>query len=162
MPFFSPSLRLLMLGKELFLKFLNGLRQSGLDVVLELARGADGLRNIAIGAVDVLEQLLLERADQLYRNIEQLARNDGKDDDDLLFDRDRTVLRLLEHLDDTLALIEALLGIRVEVGAELRERLQLAVLRVRQLERAGRMPELNSSVSRKIWPSVIEMTLVGI
>ena len=44
---------------------------------------------------------------------------------------------LLEHLDDTLALIEALLGIRVEVGAELRERLQLAVLRIRQLERAG-------------------------
>ena len=82
-----------MLGKELFLKFLNGLRQSGLDVVLELARGADGLRNIAIGAVNILEQLLLERADQLYRNIEQLARNDGKDDDDLLFDRDRTVLR---------------------------------------------------------------------
>ena len=26
---------------------------------------------------------------------------------------------------------------------------------------AGRMPELNSSVSRKIWPSVMEMTLVG-
>ena len=84
-----------MLGKELFLKFLNGLRQSGLDVVLELARGADGLRNIAIGAVNILEQLLLERADQLYRNIEQLARNDGKDDDDLLFDRNRTVLRCL-------------------------------------------------------------------
>ena len=84
MPLFSPSLLFLMLGKELFLKFLNGLRQSGLDVVLELARGADGLRNIAIGAVNILEQLLLERADQLYRNIEQLARNDGKDDDDLL------------------------------------------------------------------------------
>ena len=26
---------------------------------------------------------------------------------------------------------------------------------------AGRTPELNRSVSRKIWPSVIEMTLVG-
>ena len=26
---------------------------------------------------------------------------------------------------------------------------------------AGRMPALNRSVSRKIWPSVIEMTLVG-
>jgi hypothetical protein len=26
---------------------------------------------------------------------------------------------------------------------------------------AGRMPELNKSVSRKIWPSVIEITLVG-
>ncbi len=26
---------------------------------------------------------------------------------------------------------------------------------------AGRMPALNSDVSRKIWPSVIEITLVG-
>ena len=26
---------------------------------------------------------------------------------------------------------------------------------------AGRMPALNRSVSRKIWPSVMEMTLVG-
>jgi hypothetical protein len=26
---------------------------------------------------------------------------------------------------------------------------------------AGRIPELNRSDSRKIWPSVIEMTLVG-
>jgi hypothetical protein len=26
---------------------------------------------------------------------------------------------------------------------------------------AGRMPELKRSLSRKIWPSVIEMTLVG-
>ena len=26
---------------------------------------------------------------------------------------------------------------------------------------AGRMPALNRSVSRKIWPSVIEITLVG-
>ena len=26
---------------------------------------------------------------------------------------------------------------------------------------AGRMPELNRSLSRKIWPSVMEMTLVG-
>jgi len=26
---------------------------------------------------------------------------------------------------------------------------------------AGRMPELKRSVSRKIWPSVMEMTLVG-
>ena len=26
---------------------------------------------------------------------------------------------------------------------------------------AGRMPELKRSTSRKIWPSVIEMTLVG-
>jgi hypothetical protein len=31
----------------------------------------------------------------------------------------------------------------------------------RPTEIAGRMPLLKRSVSRKIWPSVIEMTLVG-
>ena len=49
----------------------------------------------------------------------------------------RAVLRLLEHLYDARALFQTLLGVRIKVGAELRERLQLAVLRVRQLERTG-------------------------
>lgn len=53
--------------------------------------------------------------------------------------RDRAVLRLLEHLYDARALFQTLLGVRVQVGAELRERLQLTELRVRQLERTGNL-----------------------
>ncbi len=77
------------------------------------------------------------------------------------------------------------LGVGVQIGAELCEGLQLAVLGVDQLQvpatffmaliwalpptrdteipglTAGMTPEWNSSVSRKIWPSVMEMTLVG-
>ena len=110
-----------MLGKELFLKFLNGLRQLLLGIILELAGRTDGFGHIS--AVHVLEQLLLEDADEFDRNIEQLARNDGKDDDDLLLDRNRAVLRLLEDFYDALALCKTLFRIGVKVGAELRERL---------------------------------------
>ena len=91
-----------------------------------------------------------------------------------------------KHLGLALAVGELLLRRRVEVGAELRERRHLAVLREVELQRtgdtdfiafvwaapptrltdrptftAGRTPELNRSVSRKTCPSVIEMTLVG-
>ena len=47
----------------------------------------------------------------------------------LHFDRDRIVLRLLEHFDDALAAFEPRLRLRVEVGTELRERRQFAELR---------------------------------
>lgn len=94
---------------------------------------------IAVNAVHEGEQLLLELADLICRNIEQCARNNGIDDDNLLFDRNRAVLRLLEHLYDARALFQTLLGVRVQVGAELRERLQLTELRVRQLERTGNL-----------------------
>ena len=86
---------------------------------------------------------------------------------------------------DALATLELLAGLRIEIGRELRERRQLAVLGQREAYTAaellddlglrgtahtryrqtrvdsGRIPALNRSVSRKIWPSVIEITLVG-
>ena len=92
---------------------------------------------------------------------------------------------LLEELDDAGAAVELGLGLGVEVGAELREGREFAELGevalefaadllgalicaaepTRETERptdtAGRMPWLKRSVSRKIWPSVIEMTFVG-
>ena len=98
---------------------------------------------------------------------------------------ERLVLRLLEDLGQLLAAVELVAGGLVEVRRELGERRQLAVLGEVELERAGdllhrlglggradartempmfragRWPALNRSVSRKIWPSVIEMTLVG-
>ena len=109
----------------------------------------------------------------------------GVDLDDLVLDRERLALALVERLDQALAAGERALRVGVELGAELRERLELAVLREVELQRpatffigliwalpptretlmptliAGRTPELNSFGSRKIWPSVIEITLVG-
>ena len=108
------------------------------------------------------------------------------EDRDLLLDRERLVLRLLDDLGQLLAAVQLVAGGLVQVAGELRERRQGAVLREVQLERArrpssspwsgprsprgetempmfmaGRWPALNRSVSRKIWPSVIEITLVG-
>ena len=84
------------------------------------------------------------------------------------------------------ATVEQALRHGVEIGTELRERRHFTILSelaldlasdllggfvcadepTRDTERptftAGRMPWKNRSVSRKIWPSVIEITLVGI
>ena len=62
----------------------------------------------------------------------------GVHDEHLLLDRDRRVLRLLEQLGQAVAAVE--LGLRdlVQLGAERRERLQLAELRQVELQRAGR------------------------
>ena len=49
--------------------------------------------------------------------------HDSEDDNNLLFDRDRAVLRLFENFYNAFALIQTGLGVRVEVGAELRKRL---------------------------------------
>ncbi len=97
----------------------------------------------------------------------------------------RLVLALLEQLDHACAAVELRLRRLVEVGAELGERLELAVLRQVEAQRAGDLlHRLDLGVaahaghrdadvhgradagveqvgSRKIWPSVIEMTLVG-
>ncbi len=58
-------------------------------------------------------------------------------DRDLLFDRNRVVLFLLEKLDDALAAIEPRLGGGVEIRAELRKGRQLAELREVELDLAG-------------------------
>ena len=59
---------------------------------------------------------------------------------DLLRHRQRLVLRLLQDLDQARAAIELLLRRLVEVGAELRERRQLAVLREVETQRARDLP----------------------
>ena len=57
-----------------------------------------------------------------------------EDDHDFLHQRERLVLRLLHDLGDPLAASELLLGLLVEVRAELRERRELAVLRELELQ----------------------------
>ena len=113
------------------------------------------------------------------------CRGAGPDRDDLLLDRERAVLRLLEQLDQAGAALELRPRGRVQVGGEGANASSVAVLRQVETQRpatffialtcaapptreteiptliAGRTPGLNRSVSRKIWPSVIEMTLVG-
>ena len=101
-------------------------------------------------------------------------------DRDLLLYGNRLRFILLENFHDSFALCKTSLGVGIQIRSELSKALQFTVLRIDQLQctgnfllpptrdteipglTAGMMPEWKSSVSRKIWPSVIEMTLVGI
>ena len=112
--------RKLVFREELGLKVHDCLRQFVLYVVDDLGI-ADGLCNIRVVCVQIVEQFVLEIADESDRNINQVLVYHGKDDDNLLFNRNRAVLRLLEHFYDACALIQTRLGVCVEVGAELRE-----------------------------------------
>ena len=120
-----------------------------------------------------------------HRHVVDEAVGHRVDDHDLLLDRHRLVLPLLEHFDRARAAIELPLRRGVEVRRERGERFELAVLREVEAETAGdrlialicaepptrdteipaliagRTPAKNRSDSRKIWPSVIEMTFVG-
>ena len=60
-------------------------------------------------------------------------------DRDLEFDQNGRVAVLLQDFDDSAALREPCLGIFVEIGTELREARELAVLRVEELELAGNL-----------------------
>src|SRR5439155_14852259 len=58
-------------------------------------------------------------------------------DHDLLLERHRLILALLEDLHQAAAAIELILRALVEVAAELREGRELAILRQRQAKTAG-------------------------
>src|ERR1035438_5152794 len=67
----------------------------------------------------------------------QVALDAGEDDEDLLFDRQRLVLPLLENLHQVFAAVELIDRRLVEIRAELREGRQRAVLRQVQTHAAG-------------------------
>ena len=67
----------------------------------------------------------------------EVAAGAGVDRGDLLGDRERAALVLVQRLDQALAAGELLLGLGVELGAELGEGLELAVLREVEAQLAG-------------------------
>src|SRR5436190_17051439 len=69
-------------------------------------------------------------------NVVEVAVGAGPDRDDLTLDRIGRVLRLLQQLDKTRPPFELRLARLVEVGPESRERLELAVLREVETQRA--------------------------
>ena len=106
------------------------------DVVVQRLLGADVVQDLGLLGLEEVEELPLPLADVLDLDVVEMAVGDGVDDGHLLLDRHRPVLRLLEHLDQPGPAGELPLGGGVEVGAELGERLELAVLRQREPERA--------------------------
>src|SRR4051812_19340410 len=75
------------------------------------------------------EQLRLERPQLGYRDVIEMSDRARVNDRDLLFDRERFVLRLLEQFGEPCAAVELRLGCLVEVASELRKRGELAILR---------------------------------
>ena len=106
---------------ELLLELLLGL-------VGDVARLADLLQDRPLGA-QVLAQFVVVARDLSDRDVVEPPVDAGVDRDHLLLGRPRLVLRLVQRRDHPLAAGESALGGRVELGAELRERLELAVLR---------------------------------
>jgi hypothetical protein len=102
-------------------------------------------------------KLALERPEILDSHGIEVAVGAREDDRDLPLDAERFVLGLLENLDEPGASRELRLRGLVEVAAELRERRETELPTLM----AGRTPWWKRSDSRKICPSVIEITFVG-
>src|SRR6266851_573588 len=99
------------------------------QVVAEHLAAPDFLGQLRMPGAHEVAKPLLPGFDLRDRHVVEKAVRDGEDDHDLLLDRHRLVLRLLQHLHHAGAAGELLLGGLVELGAELGERLELAVLR---------------------------------
>src|SRR6478736_5739361 len=99
------------------------------ELLGELLALPDLLEDALLRALDVLEELPLELLNVFDRHGIEVPPCTQEDRDDLFFDRHRTVLRLLEQLDQPLAAIQLILRRLVEVRRECGERLELAVLR---------------------------------
>ena len=97
------------------------------------------LQDLRMLVTHVGEELFLIICDLCSRDIHQVALGDCINDAHLKLDRNRGIAILLEHLHDALTHGKALLGIGIQVGAELGECLELAVLGIGQLQGAGHL-----------------------
>src|SRR5690606_36948677 len=115
-------------GTELLLEAGHRALQRGAGVVTQLAALTDAGEQVALLPTQVVDELALEAADVLDGDRVELTAAAGPDDRDLLLDRDRRGLRLLEQLDHAGTTLQLGPGRRIEVGGEHREGLHLAEL----------------------------------
>ena len=78
---------------------------------------------------EIVVELFLERTTLRDGQIVEVAVRAGINNGDLLFDRQRLILTLLEDLGEAFAAMELLLRGLIEIGTELREGSESAVLR---------------------------------
>src|SRR5664279_2310381 len=109
-------------------------------LIRQVALRPDRLQRGARCVPQVLEVLALEPPDVLHRHPVQVTAGARPDGDDLLLHRIRRELALLEQFDQPRPAGQGLLGRRVQVGAEGREGLQLAIGRQVETQRAGDLP----------------------
>src|SRR5438552_16339769 len=116
---------------------LDELVEEILELVLgrarELAVLADGVEDVGALALELGAVALLEARDVVDRHAIEIAAHAGEDHRDLLLDRERAELRLLQQLGQARAARQQALRRRIQIGRELRERRHLAVLRELEL-----------------------------
>src|SRR4051794_7114908 len=125
---------------EVARELLDRLVERLLGVVAPVAAG-DLLERLRRRGVQPLDQLVVELADAVDADAVEVAVGGGVDDRDLVLDRHRLALVLVQRLDQPLAAGQRALGVGVEVRAELREGLEVAVLGQLDLELAGHLPQ---------------------
>src|SRR5438093_7089952 len=124
---------------ELGLGFGHRLGQRLPQRVADLPLVPDLAEDLRLPPLEIAVEELLERPHGVHRHVVEQALGAGEDDGHLLLDEQRCVLALLEQLDHPLAARQLHLRGLVEVGAELREGGQLAILREVQAQLAGHL-----------------------
>src|SRR5262245_30488891 len=122
-------------GYELRLPVVHRLGERGAEIVGELLLVGDLGEHRRVPPLHPGQEEFLERVDLVHRHVVEQALRARVDDGDLLLDRQRHVLSLLEQLDHTLAPRELGEGGLVEVRAELGEGGELTELGQVQTQR---------------------------
>ncbi len=117
---------------ELLDRVLQAVVHFGRNVFL----GSDGLHQVRVNRVHVLQQLRLKGANLGHWHIVRKAVDDRVNAHDLVFERLRAVLRLLQQFGEPLPTINLRLGGLIEVAGELREGGKFAELRQFRLDPA--------------------------
>src|SRR5665647_1377710 len=125
------------LGRERVVVRSDGLAQQRLVLGRQHLLVADGREQLGVLAAQVLAQTLAESGDARHLEVVDVALVAGEDHSHLFLDRHGVEAPLVEDLDHALAAGERPLGGLVEVGAELGEGLQLAVLGEVDAQTAG-------------------------
>jgi len=102
--------------------------EAGADVVVDLLLCGQVGDERCLSAVKVLVKAVFEGANVGDFEIVKIALGAGEENHDLLLPCERLELRLLEEFGQAAAAVELLLGEGVEIGAELREGRELAIL----------------------------------
>ena len=110
-----------------------------LVLVAQLSRLADPAQQLVLLGVRARAQIALELLHALRRDPVQIALRAGEDRHDHVLDGPRVSLGLLERLDQALAARKRLLRLGIELRPELRERLQLPVLRELEPQLSGHL-----------------------
>src|SRR6266550_1510469 len=123
------------LGKERFAEGGKRIVEALGDLVGERLGLAELLEDLRLFSLEKAVELVLEVLQPRRRDVVQLAGRCRIEDRDLLLDRERLVLRLLDDLAQLLAAGQLVAGRLVEIRRELGEGRQAAVLGQVQLER---------------------------